>query len=1233
MLTPIFSPLYDWRLTISFLEYWQPPNPLYHKLLGHLVTVFDFAGELRTNTVNFAGALALEDISLTADGSAAIALADASAVAAPHMNATEFDPTNPLQVEAALARKDVGNFQITDPALFGRRSGGAAFLYAYSNGWYTGEPIPARTDGYQVATSITAATFDSWRSQAESKHAGSTWSKVVVVGGRAFALYAVSSPAAITAVDTMVIVAAAASAVVSAAVGLVVYLLMHNVAMERRDAARLANSVSGRLALATRVHNFLMSYLANQARNPIHGLLATLDHLSNLMANAPSALLSTRRSFVKSSSPSASPRPRNADQGSMPGQLQLQAPQEDGDSPLSAQRRNERKLLVALCRSKDKAVGEGLKLMLNCARQLHILMNDVSDFVLVSSGKVNIHLTKVDIRELVRTVAAMHHGYSNLPLLSSVDINVPLLLMTDFVRLQQVVSIGLANASKYSVPSQRHDPDEPTVVMLTVFALKTADGRDAMCFRIVNQSDGLHAPAEALFMPKAVVNAVRAEHDNDGSPTSDGHAADGIGGSGAGKTASGSPSARAAAAAAANPRTTTRGRRHSRGRSIAHKAENNGGFGLPLAKMICDNLKINVMIYDVHGAGIEAVSDSRVVPAIAGTNQPPQHALQQRQPAGSPPSSAAVSARTVAVDEYTSDIITVFDVIVPLPSVTEADATFTMAMPPGMAAAASSASASAAASEAALAAAPFNVAALVAGPDSPSCHGVASTRSSSASSTKRRPSGTSLAARGTTATMTTTTTSHPSQNNELMMMSGTIGIGIGLGNDASDSPASMHHTIRRGQSVDTSASTNIASRATRATSGGTDLSSADGSTALLISPAAVAARSTMLNYGALASLSARGVGSNPAMQRLSRSLTSVTPPTGQAASPTSSRTRLSEVAPGPRLSMLLPISTAVTSANLNHANCDGGQSQHHQHPLVMSMGANAQPRLPGTGIPLGLDLPDETSPPGSPMTLSPGGPNPVAISLQIAPRSSPPALVVPPPRADVHITSPSALSSKDVHITVHVTVLPSPSHGGSYSSSPSSRTNSLSLSQPAFAPAPSAAPPPPLALLPPAPAPATSASTPLSASRAASVQSASTGKPGLPQLNLRVLYADDVSVNRKMMTKMLQTLGCTCTTVEDGDQVEEAMDRDLETSAATGRKPYDLILLDIVMKRMGGDTVCRKLVHERKIAQPVIAVTGNAMDLLEQKSAGFVAILEKPHTVQQLADIIMAHVSIPPRQT
>ena len=105
--------------------------------------------------------------------------------------------------------------------------------------------------------------------------------------------------------------------------------------------------------------------------------------------------------------------------------------------------------------------------------------------------------------------------------------------------------------------------------------------------------------------------------------------------------------------------------------------------------------------------------------------------------------------------------------------------------------------------------------------------------------------------------------------------------------------------------------------------------------------------------------------------------------------------------------------------------------------------------------------------------------------------------------------------------------------------------------------------------------------------------------------SLRILLAEDNSVNQKVAVRMLQYLGCHVDVVANG----------LEALNALGHIRYDVILMDIMMPEMDGLEATKRIRAKQDGYQPIIiALTANAMDEDREKgmAAGMDAYLSKP---------------------
>jgi two-component system, OmpR family, alkaline phosphatase synthesis response regulator PhoP len=95
-------------------------------------------------------------------------------------------------------------------------------------------------------------------------------------------------------------------------------------------------------------------------------------------------------------------------------------------------------------------------------------------------------------------------------------------------------------------------------------------------------------------------------------------------------------------------------------------------------------------------------------------------------------------------------------------------------------------------------------------------------------------------------------------------------------------------------------------------------------------------------------------------------------------------------------------------------------------------------------------------------------------------------------------------------------------------------------------------------------------------------EQAQQGDPKQPAPDSRVLVVDDNAQNRELLVAYLESMPVKAETAADG----------IEALAAIAQKPPDLILLDIMMPRMSGFEVCRKLKSDPATRNiPVIMVT------------------------------------------
>ena len=110
----------------------------------------------------------------------------------------------------------------------------------------------------------------------------------------------------------------------------------------------------------------------------------------------------------------------------------------------------------------------------------------------------------------------------------------------------------------------------------------------------------------------------------------------------------------------------------------------------------------------------------------------------------------------------------------------------------------------------------------------------------------------------------------------------------------------------------------------------------------------------------------------------------------------------------------------------------------------------------------------------------------------------------------------------------------------------------------------------------------------------------------------KILIVDDNNLNIKVATRALSNFNFVIDTATSG---EECLNKVKETK-------YDLILMDIMMPNMSGETTLQKLKEMNGFNTPVIALTADALAGAEAryKSEGFVDYLAKPFNKEQIKE-------------
>lgn len=117
--------------------------------------------------------------------------------------------------------------------------------------------------------------------------------------------------------------------------------------------------------------------------------------------------------------------------------------------------------------------------------------------------------------------------------------------------------------------------------------------------------------------------------------------------------------------------------------------------------------------------------------------------------------------------------------------------------------------------------------------------------------------------------------------------------------------------------------------------------------------------------------------------------------------------------------------------------------------------------------------------------------------------------------------------------------------------------------------------------------------------------------------DVKILYAEDNSVNQVVAQKMLARMGY--------NELDIAADGQIALKMIKESGPYDIVFMDIQMPNMGGVEATEKIrLWEKASHTPIIALTANAMKGDRERfiEAGMDDYLSKPFKREQIKDII-----------
>ncbi|MDP3539821.1 MAG: PAS domain S-box protein [Azonexus sp.] len=129
--------------------------------------------------------------------------------------------------------------------------------------------------------------------------------------------------------------------------------------------------------------------------------------------------------------------------------------------------------------------------------------------------------------------------------------------------------------------------------------------------------------------------------------------------------------------------------------------------------------------------------------------------------------------------------------------------------------------------------------------------------------------------------------------------------------------------------------------------------------------------------------------------------------------------------------------------------------------------------------------------------------------------------------------------------------------------------------------------------------------------------------PGL--VGKRALVIDDAATTRLVQTQLLRMIGLECEGACSGKEAH-----DLIANAEGSGRPFDLVLIDLLMPEMDGFETLAYLRLMRLQHQPLailVTASGNPMILDDARQVGFADALLKPLSVAHLHDCLLGHLA------
>jgi len=135
--------------------------------------------------------------------------------------------------------------------------------------------------------------------------------------------------------------------------------------------------------------------------------------------------------------------------------------------------------------------------------------------------------------------------------------------------------------------------------------------------------------------------------------------------------------------------------------------------------------------------------------------------------------------------------------------------------------------------------------------------------------------------------------------------------------------------------------------------------------------------------------------------------------------------------------------------------------------------------------------------------------------------------------------------------------------------------------------------------------------------------------PKMAASDYRILVVDDVAINRKVVSRMLERAGVQkVVAVEGGKEALAELAKTNQENSPGDNESYNMVLTDLSMPEMDGTELCREILKRNTLNSPKPIVVGLTAEVSESVDAeciesGMIQVLHKPITIDQIREFLV----------